>query len=546
MSAATSDGVRGLAARLPIPRGFSLALHALALAGAGAVVLQAESLATAITDLRPAALVWLAVAVAGRATVAGASRWVSGRTSVVVRTRLRAGLLRSTETGDHGARLSLVTRGLDGIDPYVADYLPRRAAAMVVPLTLVGWLAFTDLTSALIVVATLPLIPILGALVGMHTEAATRRRWRQLDRLGGHFLDAVAGLRTLRAFGRDVHQISEVRRSAEEHRRGTMSVLRIAFLSALVLELVAALSVALVAVPLGMRLLEGTADLRTALVVLLVAPEVYLPLRALGSAFHSAADAASATDRALGHASTSAPRPTVTSPHVATPDPASARIELRDVTVRYPDREEPALDRISCVFEAGERVALVGASGSGKSTLLRVIVGLERPAEGQVLVDGVDLRSLDLEEWRRRLAWVPQRPHVFTDTVAANITLGSQDHVPDPGRLRAAAAAAHAEEFCSTRGWDTVLRPDHLSAGQRQRLALARAAYRNPGLLLLDEPTSRLDLATEAELLSSTRGLMDQRRAIVVAHSPALVDQADRVVRLTHGAVTRTEAVHVR
>lgn len=543
---ATSDGVRGLAARLPIPWGFSVAIHTLALAGAAAVVLQAESLATAITDLQPAALVWLAVAVAGRAAIAGVNRWASGHASVVVRTRLRDGLLRSTDTGDHGSRLSLVTRGLDGVDPYVADYLPRRAAATVVPLALVGWLAFTDLTSALIVLATLPLIPVLGALVGLHTEAATRRRWRQLDRLGGHFLDAVAGLRTLRAFGRDARQISEVRRSAEEHRRGTMSVLRIAFLSALVLELVAALSVALVAVPLGMRLLEGSADLRTALVVLLIAPEVYLPLRALGAAFHSAADAASATDRALGHVSGSDRRPTVTSDAVDAPDPASARIELRDVTVRFPDRETPALTRVSCVFAPGERVALVGASGSGKSTLLRVIVGLERPTEGQVLVDGVDLWSLDLEAWREKLAWVPQSPHVFTDTVAANIALGSSDHAPDPRRLRDAAAAARAEEFCSTLGWDTVLRPDQLSAGQRQRLALARAAYRDPQLVLLDEPTSRLDLATEAKVLTSTHGLIDQRRAIVVAHSPALMDRADRVLHLHAGSLAEVEAAHAR
>ncbi|GAA2295031.1 hypothetical protein GCM10010149_49070 [Nonomuraea roseoviolacea subsp. roseoviolacea] len=525
------------------------------------VLVQAELLAGVLSGRFAAtALTGLVAVVALRALLAWTQGAFAGRTATGVKSALRRRLLeRLQELGparlsDHrsGELVTLAGRGLDRLDAYLTGYLPAVAVAGVVPVAVLVRLFAADLASAVIVLVTLPLIPVFGALVGMTTKAVTERQFHALSRLGGHFLDVVRGLPTLRAFGRARYQATVIRQVADAHRAATMRTLRVAFLSSLVLELCASLSLALVAVPIGLRLLGGTLDLTTALLVLLLAPEAYLPLRAMGTRFHASMEGVAAADAAFAVLDGAAdPEPATPAKAAASAGPGrgAPRIELENVTVRYPGRDDPALSGVSLTIEPGERVALVGESGGGKSTLLHLLLRFVEPAEGRVLVDGADLRELDPRAWRDRLAFVPQRPHLFATSVAGNIRLGAPEATLD--EVRRAAAAARADEFVERLpgGYDTPVgeRGANLSAGQRQRVALARAFCRpHAPVLLLDEPTARLDGRSEAAVVAATAELSEGRTAVIVAHRPAMIELADRVVRLHEGRVVSDTAAHRR
>ncbi|GII00293.1 thiol reductant ABC exporter subunit CydD [Planobispora takensis] len=544
-----------------VRRHLALCLAAAVLAGL-LVLVQAELLAGVLSGrFAVAALLPLALVVGARGLLGLVQGVAAGRTTTAVKSVLRHRLLsRLRDLGParltshrSGELVTLSGRGLDALDPYLNGYLPSVAVAGVVPIAVLVRLLTADLASAVIVLVTLPLIPVFGALVGMHTKAVTERQWRALSRLGGHFLDVVRGLPTLRAFGRARYQAEVIRRVAEEHRAATMRTLRVAFLSSLVLELAASLSLALVAVPIGLRLLGGTLELSTALLVLLLAPEAYLPLRNMGTRFHAAMEGVAAADQAfavLDAETEPDPRPASPAdgsgagdgaPSADGPGRGAPEIRLENVTVRYPGRGEAALEEVSLVIAPGERVALVGESGAGKSTLLHLLLGFVTPERGRVLVDGDDLAA---GSWRP--AFVPQRPHLFAVSVADNIRLGSPGATPD--EVRAAARAAHADGFVTElpQGYDTVLgeRGTNLSAGQRQRVALARA-FCLPGAdaLLLDEPTARLDGRSEAAVVAATRDLAEGRTAVIVAHRPAMIDLADRVIRIADGRIVSDRRV---
>ncbi len=553
---------RRLLAALPAYRVVALVFTLLAVAAAVAILVQAELLARlladGVLDGRSAGSVagllgLLAGVFAVRAGLSWAQQALAQRSAASVKASLRRQVLRRTQelgpgwlSGQHtGGLTTTLGRGLDALDPWFTGYFPQLFLAAVIPFAVLVRIAVADLASAVIIVVTLPLIPVFGALVGMSAKRATERQWRALERLGGHFLDVVAGLPTLRAFGRAKSQAEQVRRIADEHRSATMRTLRIAFLSALVLELVATLSVALVAVPVGLRTLDGGLGLETALLVLLLAPEAYLPLRALGSQFHASTEGLAVAERCFSvvDAEGGSPRPAGPTP---APD-ARAAVRFENVTVRYPGRSEAALDGVSLTVAAGERVALVGPSGAGKSTLLGVLLGLVTPTSGRVLVGETDLAATDPDEWRRQLAWVPQRPHLFARTVAENIRLGRPGATDD--EVVRAATLAHADEFVDRLplGYETPLgeRGAGLSAGQRQRIALARAFLRDAPLLLLDEPTAGLDAGSEAVVVEATARLMAGRTVLVVAHRPAMVLDAGRVVTLEHGRVAGPLAAEV-
>ncbi|TDC89515.1 thiol reductant ABC exporter subunit CydD, partial [Nonomuraea deserti] len=547
-----------------VRRHLAVTMAAAVLAGL-LVLVQAELLAGVLSGrFTAAALAVLAAVVCVRALLAWTQGVFAGRTATGVKSALRHRLLaRLRELGPgrlaahrSGELVTLAGRGLDGLDAYLTGYLPAIAVAAVVPVAVLVRLFAADLASAVIVLVTLPLIPVFGALVGMTTKAVTERQYLALSRLGGHFLDVVRGLPTLRAFGRARYQAGVIRQVADAHRSATMRTLRVAFLSSLVLELCASLSLALVAVPIGLRLLGGSLDLTTALLVLLLAPEAYLPLRAMGTRFHASMEGVAAADAAFAVLDRSASgeddpvRRPAASPEARTPESeargtgvaattGAPEIRLEGVTVRYPGRDGAALDDVSLTIGPCERVALVGESGGGKSTLLHLILGFVRPSEGRVLVDGTDLRDLDLASWRARLAFVAQRPHLFATTVAGNIRLGAPSASQE--EVRRAAAAAHAGFVADLpQGFDTVVgeRGADFSAGQRQRIALARAFCRpDASVLLLDEPTARLDGRSEAAVVAATADLARGRTAVIVAHRPAMIDLADRVVRVHEGRI---------
>ena len=522
-------------------------LGVLGLAGtltAAVIVLQATALASVLAAgaggrLDRAALAAFVGLVAARGALLYGQGVVSAWSAATVKAELRAELLAAVSrrgpgrlaAEKRGEIATLVGRGLDGLDAYFTGYLPQLVLGVTVPVAVLARLVFADWSSALIVAVTLPLIPIFGALVGWQAQAATERQWRRLSMLGGHFLDMVAGLPTLRAFGRAKDQVEVVRRMADRHRIATMKTLRIAFLSALVLELVATLSVALVAVPIGLRLLAGGLTLQTALLVLLLAPEAYLPLRAAGSRFHASLEGLTALDAALTTLDEEPPPATA-----GVPAARPGVIVFENVTVEY--ARTTALRDVSLRVEPGERVAVIGPSGAGKSTLLALLLGFVAPTRGRVLVDGVDLSTMDLDSWRRQLAWVPQRPHLFAATLADNIRLGTTTDAD----VREAARAALLDEVVAglPDGLDTPL-GEHgygLSSGQRQRVALARAFLREAPLVLLDEPTARLDGGSEGAVVDATVRLLRDRTAVFVAHRPALLRAADRVVRIDAGRLT--------
>ncbi|MBB6033435.1 ATP-binding cassette subfamily C protein CydD [Phytomonospora endophytica] len=521
----------------------AIGVQAYALSGVLARAVDAPAVSTLLNGL---ALVAAAFGV--RALLSWAHGRLAARSAAGIKARLRADTLAAAAA--HGPRwlrgrrggetATLVTRGIDGLDAYLVGYLPQLMLGATVPVAVLAMLYFADLASAIIITVTVPLVPIFGILVGWHTKAKTEKQWKLLSRLGGHFLDVVAGLSTLKIAGRAGKQAEAVRDVADRYRGATMATLRVAFLSALVLELVATVSVALVAVPIGLRLQAGDFDLRIAFFVLLLAPEAFLPLRAMGTQFHASQEGLAAMDEALTIVESAEGLPS----GGARPAGTFATIGFDDVTVEYPESGVKALDGASFTVRAGERVALIGPSGAGKSTVLSVLLGFVAPTGGRVLVDGVDLATLDVEEWRRRIGWVPQRAHLFAGSVADNIRLGAPD--ADDARVRAAAASADADFVDDLPdGYGTLLgdRGLGLSAGQSRRLALARAFLRDAPLLLMDEPTASLDGRSEAAVTGATaRFTADgSRTALIVAHRPAILDGADRVLRVADGKVAELE-----
>jgi ATP-binding cassette subfamily C protein CydD len=511
---------------LPGLRRYLTLLALLGAASAAAILLQAEGLATLLTG--GGVSLALVLAIAFRVTLSAGQGVLCGRFAAAVKASLRRRLLGS-RADRAGVVATQVTRGVEATDSYLTGYLPTLVGSVVVPVAVIVRLFTTDLTSALVVTATLPLIPVFAILVGKHTAARTERQWGLLTKLGGHFLDVVRGLGTLKVFGRAEAQARTVRAMADAHADATLKTLRVAFLSALVLELVATLSVALVAVPIGFRLLAGGLDARTAMLILVLAPEAYLPLRAAGAKFHAAAEGLTALREALAVPVVSPRSGTLTRRRGA------PSLVFERVSVVYDG--VPALSDVDLSIPAGTHLALVGPSGSGKSTLLSVLLGFVPPASGRVLADGVDVRSLDPADWLADLAWVPQRPTLFRGSLASNIGLGLA--APDiPAAARAAALHQVAAGLPHGYGTSVGELGEELSAGQRQRVGLARALARtSAGLVLLDEPTARLDSRTEAAVLSATRRLLPDRTAVLVAHRPAMVSLAERVVELRDGRI---------
>ncbi|WP_040422108.1 thiol reductant ABC exporter subunit CydD [Actinopolymorpha alba] len=517
-------------------------------ATAALVIAQAELLAGAIGaafsgDLTGAVLrttlVALGVVVLGRAVLAWVQEVAAHRASAAVKQTLRRRLLDhvvalgpSWLVGERKAALTtLTTAGLDSLDGYFARYLPQLVLALIVPGAVVAWMFTADLISAVTVALTLPLIPIFMVLVGLATRAQTRRRWRALAVLAHHFADVLAGLPTLKIFGRAKAQAEAVRRVSDRHRGESLATLRIAFLSSLVLELLATLSVALVAVGVGLRLVDGRLDLKTALLALILAPEAYLPLRLVGMHFHASADGLAAADEAFRVLETPAPRSDARAP---VPDLRRAVLTVADLAVRYPDRDRPALSGLSFELRPGEIVAVAGESGAGKSTLLGVLLGFVPPASGEVRVGGIDASDLDVNAWRAALAWVPQRPALLAGTIADNVRLGAPQATDS--EVVAALAAAGAADLDP--GTVVGERGAGLSAGQVRRVALARAFLRAAiradagaaSLLLLDEPTAGLDAGTEAVVARNLRE--SGHTTLLVTHRPALLTLADRVVEV--------------
>jgi ATP-binding cassette subfamily C protein CydD len=431
----------------------------------------------------------------------------------------------------------LITRTVDGVDalaPYYARYLPQKAAAALLPLIVLVVAFPADWVAGLVMLITAPLVPLFMVMLGGVAERASQRRWVTLTRLGAQFFDALQGLVTLRLFGAGARRRAVLAESSEVYRRETMAVLRVAFLSSLVLEFFAMVSIALVAVLVGFRLMWGDVDFLRGMFVLLLAPEFFLPLRGLGALRHARMDALSVAED-VATTLEQAPAAKDSGTMAVSGDIA---IDFDAVGFDY-EPGRPGLSGVSLHMPAGQTTALVGPSGSGKSTLLLMLMGFLAPQRGAIRINDVDLSELDLQDWRRHIAWLPQRPHLFVGTLRDNVRLARPD--ASDGDLARAAKAAGLDAVLAglPRGWDTPLGEQGygLSGGQAQRVALARAFLRDAPLLLLDEPTQHLDNASAVAVEQALAELRRGRTVVQVAHRLQSARQADQVAVMREGSV---------
>jgi thiol reductant ABC exporter CydD subunit len=537
------------------------------LVSAASVAVQAVALARLLAGAMGSAaedplspLLWLAGAVAVRGLCALAGEVVARRgaesAKAELRHRLLSAALRQASGGGGvggGDVATLAGRGLDALDAYIGRCLPDLVLAAAVPIGLVAVIGALDWVSALVVITVLALFPVFGILVGESSGRLAAQRWSQVEAFGRQIADIFEGLPVLKAFGRSAHQRERIAEAAEGLRRASLSTLRVAFLSALVLDTLASVSVALVAVPLGLRLLSGSVQLAPALAVLIVAPEVFLPLRRASAEFHESTEGLAAVGRAMdvidtsdrdrplsdpgtGSARRSGPAPAA--PSARQPgDPARVPVALRGVRIELPGSAEPVLDQAFLTIQPGEKVVLVGPNGAGKSTTLSLLLGFIAPSLGSVTVAGVDLRDLDLEAWRRQLSFLAEHPTLLAGSLAANLRLA--DPTAGDDRLIEVLTQVHADDLLERLPGGLGARLGEggrrVSAGERQRIALARALLRPASLHLLDEPTAHLDDRTEAAVVEALGRCLDGRSALIITHRPAVIGLADRVVTLDAG-----------
>lgn len=500
------------------------------------VFLQKETLEQVVRPL----LLALA-AISGRAFLTWLNEISANSVAVKIKTSLRerlfAHIIKLGPAYSRGQRTGELTaaavEGIEALDAYFSQYLPQLVITALVPLSILFFVFPIDLLTGIVFLVTAPLIPLFMILIGNNAEVVTKRQYATLRLLSAHFLDSLQGLTTLKLFGQSKGQAKTIAQISEQYRDTTLSVLRITFLSALALELLATVSTAIVAVEIGFRLLYRGMEFQPALFLLILAPEFYMPLRALGARFHAGMNGTTAAKRIYEILDTKI-EVQETKPGAAPSEvPHFSTLQLSNITYRYPNEPAPALQNINLTVTQGQHTVLVGKTGAGKSTLVQLLLGFIQPSQGEIEIQPP---TFDLHACT---AWVPQHPHLFHATIAENIRIGKAD--ASQAELIQAAKAAHLHEFIESlpEKYETIIGESgaRLSSGQAQRLALARAFVKDAPLLILDEPTSSLDPETESRLEESTRRLMHGRTTITIAHRLNTIFQADQIIVLDEGKI---------
>ncbi len=484
-----------------------------------------------------------------RAVIAALNGSAAGMLAAGIKRHLRLLLLEKIErlgpsftSGEATGELTTTTlQGVDSLDAYFSQYLPQILVAALLP-TLILLVVFPiDAITGLIFLVTAPLIPFFMWLIGKASENETRRQWLALSRLGSYFLDTLQGITTLKALGQSKARTQQVREVSDAYRETTLRVLRITFLSALTLEMLATISTAVVAVEIGLRLLAAKIAFEQAFFILLLAPEFYLPLRALGARFHAGMSGVSAAKRIYEVLDTPEPDQNIgIKEQESFILPQSFKIRFSDVSFAYADRDQDSLKGMNLTLESGKLHGLIGASGCGKSTLMQLLLRFIEPTAGRIFVDGNELNSIHLEDWRRQISWVPQKPGLLSASILENIRLARPDASLREVQAAAERAQLHQLVMSLPKGYDTPLyeQAGGVSSGQAQRIALARAFLKDAPILLLDEPAAHLDIELERELNHAIEDLIVGRTVLMIAHRLSTIMHCDQLILLDCGSLS--------
>ena len=436
-----------------------------------------------------------------------------------------------------GEMSNTITNGVQALDAYFSQYIPQLFFSSLIPIIVLFFVFPRDLLSGVVMVVTAPIIPVFMILIGHLAQSITQKQWKSLSRMSAYFLDVLQGITTLRILGRGRAEEQKIAQVSDAFRKTTMNVLKVAFLSALVLEMAATISTAVIAVEIGLRLLYGKMLFEPALFILILAPEFYQPMRQLGARFHAGMEGIAAAERIFEILET--PQPAHPKERRSLPVKSFASIRFQDVSFSFPGEPRPALNALSFNMTNNSLTALVGPSGAGKTTISQLLMGFLQPTQGAILVDDAPLSRFDPDEWKKQIAWVPQNPHLFHRTIRENILLARPSATEQEMTQAAQSVRLHEFVLSLPDGYDTQIGEQgaRLSGGQAQRIALARAFLKNAPLLILDEPTANLDPILEQEIQSVINTLTRNRTTLMIAHRLTTVREADQIIVLSNGQI---------
>lgn len=446
-------------------------------------------------------------------------------------------ILKSERTGE---LVNTLLNGVDKLEDYFSKFLPQMFLSVFIPIIILVFVFPLDWLTAIVFIVTAPIIPFFMFLIGSIAEKMNMKQWQTLSRMSAFFLDVLQGLTTLKLFNRTNEALKKINEISNLFRIKTLNVLKVAFLSALVLEVTATLSVAVIAVEIGLRLLNGNFVFSDALFILIIAPEFYLPLRILGTTYHAGMEGIAAFERindVLNYSTTKSNFTSNTKDDFTFAQNNS--IILKNISYTYSDRATKALDNISLTIETNKVTAIVGASGSGKTTLMNILLRFFNPTEGNIFIGETDLHLVKEETWRENLAWLPQNPHLFSKSILENLQIANVQATFE--EIVDAAKIARIHDYIKnlTNGYTTLVGENgaKLSGGEIQRIALARAYLRNSPLLFVDEPTANLDPIVEEEIVKDMYKLFSGKTVLIIAHRLNTIVNADKIIVMKDGRI---------
>lgn len=441
-----------------------------------------------------------------------------------------------------GQWISLITKGVDKLDIYLTSFIPQLGLLSTIPLILLIFTFVNDWISGLIFLITAPLIPFFMILIGKIADKENKKQWQVFQKLTMYMADLLPGLLIVKAYNQTQRQLSEINKNGKLFSQATLKVLRIAFISAFMLEFISTLSIAIIAVNIGLRLIYGHVEFLLVFFILLIAPQFYQPFRQFGSAFHDAMNGITASSEIYAMID-KLNCIKESKANLKFDDTDIVQIELKNVYYKYQDNDKWAIDNLSLKIEKGKQIVLTGDNGAGKSTLFKLLLGIEKCQSGEILINDYNLADLDKQWWQSQIGWVAQKPYIFSAIISENITLGRDFNLKEIEHI---CQLVNLDEFIKSlpQGYDTeITSAMNLSSGQKRRLGLARALIGRPKLLLLDEPMENLDVYNEKLIQRILSDLKNKVTVIIIGHRLQTLKNADELIYLQQGKLVDSEKI---